>query len=240
MANEPNPSELETLARLRTWLEGIPGARIEIGRRYVATIGRQRFPMVEYRETRDTAPGCRAYEQGEREYVRRMVYSIGPIPSVLAQRKADAIEVPGAVLWSAGYLQPADIRRLDPWQFDFHYRNRLGSVLPHVLFSADPHPGRIDGRPVRIHKVTAPLEFEPGQYRHVRYQRRDTFGRIEGCCATVRIENVPGTVAELERQAGFLSVVEIVPVTAPVEIMLAQSRPYPEPSEATNRPATGF
>lgn len=235
MANEPNPSELETLARLRTWLAGIPGARIEIGRRYVATIGRTRFPMVEYRETRQTPEGCRAWAEGEREYVRRMVYSIGPIPSPLAQRKADAIQVPGAVLWSAGYLRAEDIARLESWQREFHYRDRTGAVVPHVLFSADPHPGRIDGRPVRIHHVTAPLEFEPGQYRHVRYRFKRYSGAIEGCCATVRIENVPGTVAELERQPGFVEIVEIVDVSSPLEIMLARSRPYPEASEATNR-----
>lgn len=238
MANEPNPQELETLARLRTWLAGIQGARIEIGRRYVLAVGKSRFPVVEYRQTYQTPENSPAWHRGEREYVREMAYAIGPIPSPIRQRKADAIQAHGATLWVAGYLQAADIARLESWQCEFHYRDRAGNVPPHVLYSRDPHPGRIDGEPVRM--VPGALEFEPGQYRHVRYRRRDSWGRMEGCCATVRIENVPGTVAELERQPGFVDVVEIVAVTAPVEIMLAQSRPNPEPSEASNRPASGF
>jgi len=45
------------------------------------TIGKETYPAASYIERCAVPPGCPAYDRGEREYTRHMIYCVGKLPS---------------------------------------------------------------------------------------------------------------------------------------------------------------
>ena len=106
-------------------------------------IGRQRYEGAFYRQIQAIAPGCRAYEEGQRSHVVEALYLVGPLPAAYRRSQRVAFRLPGDGRdWYVAGWYPADLPN------EYHPLGRMLTLRPWL-----------DGEPIDV--------WAPRPYRRV-------------------------------------------------------------------------
>jgi hypothetical protein len=79
------------MSELQEWLEGCGCVCVPVE----VTIGRTTYEGVRYKQTRKVLEGCRAYTEGEREYVQEALYLLGDLPATYRRSRRIAFLIDG-------------------------------------------------------------------------------------------------------------------------------------------------
>ena len=91
-----------TAQAIASYLRAIPGTTSATP--CTLTIKGTRYPAARYTEHCTISPGCRAYDEGKREYDQEMIYVVGPLPACTRNGNV-AFRLPGesSEWYVAGY-----------------------------------------------------------------------------------------------------------------------------------------
>jgi len=76
-------------------VEHLTGAGCTDIRPVAVAIGRTRYQGAFYRQIVAVAPGCRAYDEGQRSHVVEALYLVGPLPAAYRRTRRTVFRLPG-------------------------------------------------------------------------------------------------------------------------------------------------